>query len=95
MSEYTALTRGGTSWTPAFIDAIDQGLCIGCGRCFKVCSRQVLNLVEFEPEDDDDDDMVRMVMEVADADDCTGCAACSRVCSKNCISHAPLEVEAP
>ena len=82
MSEYTALTRGGTPWTPAFIDRIDQGLCIGCGRCFKVCSRQVLNLVEFEPEDDEDDDMVRMVMEVAGAEDCIGCGACSRVCSK-------------
>lgn len=93
MGDYTALTRGGRDWTPAFISGIDQSLCIGCGRCYKVCSRQVLNLVEFEPEDDDDDDdMVRMVMEVADADDCTGCGACSRVCSKNCISHAPLAV---
>jgi len=94
MSDYTALTRGGRDWTPAFINDIDQGRCIGCGRCYKVCSRQVLNLVEFEPDDDDDDDddMVRMVMEVADADDCTGCGACSRVCSKNCISHAPLAV---
>ena len=89
MNDYQGLTRGGRSWTPAFITAIDQGLCIGCGRCFKVCSRQVLNLVEHAPDDDeDDDDMVRMVMEVADADDCIGCRACARVCSKGCITHA-------
>ncbi|MDA8098945.1 MAG: 4Fe-4S binding protein, partial [Nitrospiraceae bacterium] len=33
----TGTTRGGKSWTPRFVDAIDQEKCIGCGRCYKVC----------------------------------------------------------
>ena len=40
---------------------IDQGHCIGCGRCFKVCPRDVFDLIEREEVEgladvDDDDD---------------------------------------
>lgn len=90
MSHITGLTRGGQSWTPQFIVAINQANCIGCGRCYKVCTRNVLNLVEREvDEDDDSDDDTAMVMAIADALDCIGCGACSRVCAKGCHSHAP------
>ena len=88
----TGLTRGGESWTPRFIIELNQANCIGCGRCFKVCPRNVFDLVEREMDDDydDDDDFdddTSMVMAVADAMDCIGCMACSRVCPKNCHSH--------
>lgn len=81
-----ALTRGGTPWDPQFVTAINQKTCIGCGRCYKVCSRNVFDLVERENEDEDDDD-VAMVMNLANAADCIGCSACSRVCPKACHSH--------
>ena len=62
MSVITGLTRGGEEYTPAFVMEIDQGHCIGCGRCFKVCPRDVFDLIEreevegLEAADDYDDD---------------------------------------
>ena len=44
----TGLTKGGTEWTPQFAIELDQSKCIGCGRCYKVCPRNVLDLVERE-----------------------------------------------
>ena len=48
MSVITGLTRGGESYTPAFVIDINQASCIGCGRCFKVCPREVFDLIERE-----------------------------------------------
>ncbi|MEI6414451.1 MAG: ferredoxin III, nif-specific [Pseudomonadota bacterium] len=93
MNPMTGMTRGGANWIPEFLMAIDPKKCIGCGRCFKVCPRQVLNLVErgedMEADEDWDDDDAMMVMTVADALDCIGCGACGRVCPKGCHSYAP------
>ncbi len=97
MANYEGMTQDGSAWTPQFITEIDAAKCIGCGRCYKVCARDVLNLVEYEADEDDydddyddfDDDEQRMVMTVDNAGDCIGCEACSKVCSKNAISHAP------
>ena len=60
MAEFvTGVTFGGTEWTPAYVTDINQKTCIGCGRCFKVCPRDVFDLVEkaeaLDPEDFDDD----------------------------------------
>lgn len=99
MSEFlTGVTFGGTVWTPKFVESINQSNCIGCGRCYKVCPRDVLDLVERadvmseeeidEFEDLDDDNM--MVMSVKNKLDCIGCEACSRVCPKSCFTHSPL-----
>lgn len=90
----TGRTRGGEEWVPSFISALDQSTCIGCGRCYKVCPRDVFELVsrgdvmdddDFDDDDDDDDEM--MVMSIADLEDCIGCMACSKVCPKNCQTH--------
>ena len=98
MSEtITGITRGGASWTPEFVTDINQTNCIGCGRCYKVCPRDVFDLVEREFDEDDDDyddddgfdDDVAMVMAIKDAMDCIGCMSCSRVCPKDCHTHAP------
>ena len=63
------LTRGGAEWTPEFVTAVDPTTCIGCGRCYKVCSRDVFNLVDradlIDDDDlDDDEDDAMMVMTV-------------------------------
>ena len=98
MSVITGITRGGDEWTPAFVSGLDQGQCIGCGRCFKVCPRDVFELVEREAMDDDCDDDdefsddTSMVMNLMNALDCVGCQACSKVCSKKCLTHAPAEL---
>jgi len=96
MSMITGITRGGSEWVPAFIVALNQENCIGCGRCFKVCPRDVFELVEREAEDLDDDDDddgfsddTAMVMAIANAMDCIGCQACSKVCPKDCQTHEP------
>ena len=60
MEPITGLTRGGTAWTPAFITELNQSNCIGCGRCYKTCPRDVFELVDREDmealDDDDYDD---------------------------------------
>jgi Nif-specific ferredoxin III len=105
MEMITGLTRGGLEWIPAFITLLNQATCIGCGRCYKVCPRDVFELLDREDveglealdEDHDDDDGdddgfsddTHMVMGLKDLLDCIGCRACSRVCPKNCLSHEP------
>ena len=86
----TGLTKGGAQWTPQFVTHLDQAKCIGCGRCYKVCPRHVLDLVERELDDDDEDndDDNMMVMALADAADCIGCGSCGRVCPKGCYTYA-------
>lgn len=99
MSEYiSGVTAGGATWTPQFVQSIEQTRCIGCGRCYKVCPRNVFDLVDradvlAEEEIDDYEDLDEdraQVMSIAHASDCIGCSACSRVCPKNCFTHAPL-----
>jgi Nif-specific ferredoxin III len=36
--------RDGRLWQPEYLVAIDPAKCIGCGRCFKVCGRDVMTL---------------------------------------------------
>lgn len=79
-STTTGLTKGGQTWVPEFIAGINQENCIGCGRCYKACGRNVFELVEFM----EDDDMLSQRMSVGNADDCIGCGACVRVCMKKC-----------
>lgn len=86
------VTRGGTPWQPRFLDAINQESCIGCGRCFKVCSRKVLAPAgmteDGEQVDFDDDEAFRKIMMVANANDCIGCTSCGKVCSTSSMQFA-------
>jgi len=86
----TTLTRSGAPWTPAFLDAIDDTVCIGCGRCFKICPRKVLHPAGINEDgeliDFDDDDAERKIMTLADKGDCIGCKACQRLCSTTAMS---------
>ncbi|PMH44850.1 ferredoxin III, nif-specific [Vibrio sp. 10N.286.49.B3] len=93
MAKIAGQTRGGAVWDPQFIDEVNANSCIGCGRCYKVCSRDVFDLIEKEDVDDDDDmyddyddDQVMMVMATKDKLDCVGCGSCAKVCPKNCHS---------
>lgn len=85
----TGTTKGGDSWTPTFVEAIDEEKCIGCGRCYKSCSRNVLGPEDFE---DEESESIRMIMTIADENDCIGCAGCGVACPKKCFSFAPLEI---
>jgi Nif-specific ferredoxin III len=92
MSPIIGLNRGGKPWTPKFIDSIELDKCIGCGRCFKVCGFDVLELIEkpFEGEDEYGDDMGNKVMSVARPENCIGCEACARTCTKKCHVHVAV-----
>lgn len=85
-------TYGGREWFPRFVEEIDQEKCVGCGRCYKVCGRSVLALIEkpFEGEDEYGDNMGNQVMSVAARDDCIGCGACGRVCAKKCYTYTSV-----
>jgi Nif-specific ferredoxin III len=92
----TGLTLGGAVWTPAFVVSIDQKKCIGCGRCYKVCPREVLGLVDREEDeiDEDLDEDQMSVMTITNAKDCIGCGSCARVCPKACYTHQSMGVMA-
>ncbi|MEB3291778.1 MAG: ferredoxin III, nif-specific [Synechococcales bacterium] len=94
MSTFTSLTFSGKIWTPKFLDAIDIARCIGCGRCIKTCGRGVMELRALNEEgkfvDEEEEEVERKVMTIANMENCIGCEACSRVCPKNCHSHAEL-----
>jgi Nif-specific ferredoxin III len=93
---YTAFTRGGEPWTPTFLIELNQKTCIGCGRCFKVCPRDVFELVDREEDelDEDLDEDQMSVMSIKNVLDCIGCGACGRVCPKDCHTHQPMPVAA-
>ncbi|HJV25385.1 MAG TPA: ferredoxin III, nif-specific [Aromatoleum sp.] len=99
MTYFTVTLPSGVAWTPNFIAAINQEKCIGCGRCFKTCAREVLQLMAvddegemFAIEDEDDDEYEKKVMHVAHPENCVGCESCNNNCTRRCISYAPKEM---
>ncbi|MGE0071808.1 MAG: ferredoxin III, nif-specific [Thiomonas sp.] len=101
MSTYTITLPSGADWVPTFVRGIDEDKCIGCGRCFKVCPRGVLEMVgvnedgervAIESDADEDEEYEKKVMTIARQELCIGCTACARICPKKCYSHAALEV---
>ena len=67
MAYITGLRRGKREWTPRFVRAIDAELCIGCGRCIKICAHGVL-----APAEVDEEESAKMFAAVENADDCIG-----------------------
>ncbi len=102
MTTFNVTLPSGNTWTPTFVQAIDEAKCIGCGRCFKVCPRGVLELVGLDDEgqrvgisgdeDDDDAEYEKKVMTIAHQEMCIGCTACAKICPKKCYTHAAAEV---
>ncbi|TBC89140.1 ferredoxin III, nif-specific [Rhizobium ruizarguesonis] len=88
------VSRDGSRWLPEYLSQIDAS-CIGCGRCFKVCSRDVMRLrgitdsgeILGDGDGADDDEVDRLLMIVDHPGRCIGCGACARVCPKNCQTH--------
>ncbi len=99
MAHATVTLPSGYTWTPRFVQSVNDEKCIGCGRCFKVCGHGVLKLMamnedgEFvEVDDDEDEDYEKKVMTVAHGAHCIGCEACAKTCTKKAFTHAPLEI---
>lgn len=100
MSAFTVTLPSGEVWTPAFVQSINETKCIGCGRCFRVCPRGVLELVALDedgariaidPDGDDDEEYEKKVMTIAHRERCIGCTACSKICPKKCYTHSAQE----
>ncbi len=106
MTAFTVTLPGGNLWTPQFVAAINQDKCIGCGRCYKVCGRDVLEMVglnedgdiiklaspvmDEDYDDDDEGEYDKKVMSIAHVENCVGCEACAKICPKQCYSHAAV-----
>jgi Nif-specific ferredoxin III len=88
MSYIAGRTRRGDEWIPEYVVALDQSKCIGCGRCYKVCPRDVFELTDRDDCDDEDDEI--KVMTIKDELDCIGCKACAHVCPRDCHTHVAL-----
>jgi Nif-specific ferredoxin III len=101
MAVVTINLPDGRSWVPKFVQKIAEEKCIGCGRCFRVCGRDVLQLIGITEDgervpvnalgDDGDDEYERRIMTIANQFNCVGCEACSKICPKKCYTHAPME----
>ncbi|MEM5373171.1 ferredoxin III, nif-specific [Paraburkholderia azotifigens] len=85
-------------WTPAFVASLDEQKCINRGRCFRVCSRGVLQLVGVSEDgavmpldDDDEDEYQKKVMTIAHPQLCIGCRTCAKICPKKCYRHVPAQ----
>jgi len=89
-------TQDGSAWMPKYLTEISAELCIGCGRCFKVCSQAVMKLMGINEDGalcdpfEDEDEVVRKVMTLEQAGQCIGCNACEQVCGTKAQAHAPM-----
>ena len=93
MSFRQFITRDGSPWVPKYLTAISDELCIGCGRCYKVCTQAVMKLMGINEDDemcdpfDDSEEIVRKVMVLDKAGNCIGCGSCQAVCGTNAQTH--------
>jgi len=96
MSPRTFSTRDGSPWVPQYLTAISGELCIGCGRCFKVCTQAVMTLMGINGDDemcdpfDDSEEIVRKVMTMDKPGACIGCGACGAVCGTKAQTHEAM-----
>lgn len=95
----TGVTRSGAQWIPKFVESIDAEKCIGCGRCFKVCGRGILELQGLDGENNlipieasNEDEIDKKVMTIVHPELCIGCESCSKVCPKKCYTHTEYVV---
>ncbi|WP_297386362.1 ferredoxin III, nif-specific [Acidiferrobacter sp.] len=102
MTDIVVTMPDGRSWVPRFVQALNRDKCIGCGRCYRVCGRDVLRLVGLTDDgetvaiavgedDDDDGEYEKKVMTIAQPKNCVGCEACAKICPKKCYTHAPMQ----
>ena len=103
MSAFSVTLPSGETWTPTFVKELNEATCIGCGRCFRVCPRGVLELVglnedgeriSLDPDGDEDEEYEKKVMTIAHKEMCIGCTACAKICPKKCYTHEAMDAVA-
>ena len=82
MEYITGPTASGGVWTPTFVVSSNINNCGCCGKCFKICGREVFQYIEHP---NSDDLCGAKVMTVAHPENCIGCGACARGCPKKNI----------
>jgi len=80
----TSITKAGNIWVPQFIESLDQQNCVGCGRCYKACTRQVIEIVTRQPTKGKA--TVERVARIAHPGECIGDAACEAACPRKNIT---------
>lgn len=97
VAAFSVTLPSGATWTPTFVQAINEDKCIDCGRRFRVCPRGVLELVgldengeriALDPDVDEEGEYEKKVMTIAHGELCIGRTACSTICPKKCYTHA-------
>lgn len=78
-------TFGEMPWTPQYVEEINKAVCLGCGRCVKLCGQECLGIESFE----DDEGTERYVAKIVNKDQCIGCQACGRVCVRKAYTFKP------
>lgn len=79
-------TFGGSPWIPQYVEEIDKTVCLGCGRCVKLCAQECLGLESFE----DDEGTERHVAKIVNKDNCIGCQACGKICVRHAYTFKTL-----
>lgn len=58
---------------------VEQGLCVTCGCCVKVCPKQAI-------------EVVRGLMAQVDAQKCVGCGKCAKECPASVITMEEVDL---